>query len=213
MSRQFERVHDDVAMKARKGWTFREEFLDTDRVRCINYGNLTLRREAHLYLTHGVIVSVLILCSFWLVTANWNRLLAFTGIGRNDEVKTLKCYEVVTNVTQLPPPPPIAPPEPKVKTSAPVEAPPNVGRVKQVAEAPAEQTLATQKEIKQAIQGGANQGSSGACETLEINECSNPPIIIATPKLIYPEMARTAGLEGKVFVHVLISEDGKAMRA
>jgi protein TonB len=214
VSIQIERVHDEVALKARKGWTFREEFLDTDRVRCINYGNLTLRREAHLYLTHGVIVSVLILCSFWLVTANWNRLLAMTGIGQSDDAKTIKCYEIVTNVSQLPPPPPIAPPEPKTcSTAAPVEAPPNVGRVKQVAEAPAEQTLATQKEIKQAIQGGANQGSSAACETVEFVECSNPPIVIATPKLIYPEMARIAGIEGRVFVRVLISEDGKAMRS
>ncbi|NTV03016.1 MAG: TonB family protein [Chlorobiaceae bacterium] len=214
MSSKIERVHDDVAREARKGWTFREEFLDTDLVRHISYGNLVLRREAHLYLTHGVIISVLTLCSFWLVSANWNRLLALSGLGRNDDVRTVKCYEIVTNVTQLPPPPPMTPPEPKtVKSSAPVEAPPNVGKIKKVAEAPAEQTLATQKEIKQAIQGGASQGSSAACETVEFVECSNPPVVLGTPRLIYPEMARIAGIEGRVFVRVLISEDGRAMRA
>lgn len=213
MSLQIERVHEGVACQARKGWTFREEFLDTDEVRNINYGNLALRREAHLYLTHGVIVSLMILFSFWLVSANWNNLLALTGFGRGDDVKTIKCYEIVTNVTQLPPPPPMAPPEPKhAPTAAPVEAPPNVGRVKQVAEAPPDQTLATQKEIRQANQGGT-QNSSGACETVEFVECSVPPVVIATPKLIYPEMARIAGIEGRVFVRVLIGEDGRAMRA
>lgn len=215
MSSKIERVHDEVARKARK-WTFREEFLDTDRIRQIDYGNLVLRREAHLFLTHGVLVSVLLLCSFWLVSANWQRLLALTGMGTNDEVRTVKCYEIVTNVTQLPPPPPIAPPEPKtVRTSAPVEAPPNVGKIKKVAEAPEEQTLATQKEIKQAIQQGApgQGGSSGACETVELVECSNPPAMLSTPRLVYPEMARIAGIEGKVFVRVLIGEDGRTMKA
>ncbi len=199
-------------MTARKGWSIREEFLDTDRLRHIAYGNLVLRREAHLYLTHGVIVSILCLMSFWLVSANWNRLISLTGLGRNDDIKTVKCYEIVTNVTQLPPPPPLAAPPPKAPSAAPVEAPPNVGRIKQVAEAPAEQTLATQKEMRQANQGPA-QGSSGACETVEFVECSTPPVVIATPKLIYPEMARIAGIEGRVFVRVLISEDGRAMKA
>lgn len=215
-STKIERVHDEAARKARR-WTFREQFLDTDRIRHINYGNLTLRREAHLYLTHGVVVSVAFLLFFWLVSANWNNLLALTGFARDDGPHTVKCYEMVTNVTQLPPPPPIAPPEPAPAkpTCAPVAAPPNVGKIKKVAEAPADQTLATQKEIKQAIQQGSSaQGSSsGACETIEYVDCQEPPTVLGTPRLVYPEMARIASIEGKVFVRVLIGEDGRAMKA
>ncbi len=213
MSSKFEKVHDEVARNAQR-WTLREEFLDTHRLRQVNYGNLVLRREAHLFLTHGVLVSVMFLLFFWVASANWNNLMAFTGMFRSDDIQKVKCYEIVTNVTQLPPPPPIAPPEPKpvCPTTAPVQAPPNVGKIKKVAEAPPDQTLATQKEIKQAIQSGGQPSSSGACETVEFVECQNPPTVVPI-KPVYPEMARIAGLEGKVFVRVLISEDGRAMKA
>lgn len=215
MSSKLKQVHEDAARKAKR-WTFREQFLDTDRLRQVSYGNLSLRREAHLYLTHGVIVSVLFLLLFWTVSANWNRMLGLFG-GGSDKQASVQCYEIVTNVTQLPPPPPIAQPEPpKVSTAAPVDAP-KVGKIKTVAEAPPEQTFATQKEIRQAIQQGStgdNGGGSGACDTVvEFVNCQNPPTIVSTPKLIYPEMARIAGIEGKVFVRVLISEDGRPMKA
>jgi periplasmic protein TonB len=200
-----------------KAWTLREEFLDTALIRNISYGNLVLRRQAHLFLTHGVIVAMIFLFTFWTVSANWGRLTGLFGMGRQDDIAAVKCYEVVTNVTQLPPPPPIAPPEPvqPKATSTPVEAPPNVGKIKKVAEAPPDQTLATQKEIKQAIQQGANSaaGNSGGCETVEYVACQVPPVVLSTPKLIYPEMARIAGIEGRVFIRVLISEDGRAMKA
>ncbi len=219
MSSKIERVHDEAARKAMR-WTFREEFLDTDRIRNISYGNLVLRREAHLFLSHGVIVSVALLLVFWIGSANWNRLLALTGLSGSDAVHRVKCYEIVTNVTQLPPPPPIVPPEAKAPpktTAVPVEAPPNVGKIKKVAEAPAEQTLATQKEIRQALQGGggaASQGSgSGDCETVDYISCEVQPSRLAEPALNYPEMARIAGIEGRVSIRVLIGEDGKPIKA
>jgi protein TonB len=209
-------VHEEVARKAQR-WTFREQFLDTDRLRRINYGNLALRREAHLFLTHGVVVAVVLLSLFWLVSANWNRVMGLFG-GSSDKQVAVQCYEIVTNVTQLPPPPPIAPEPPKAKAAAaPVDAP-KVGKIRKVAEAPPDQTFATQKEIKQAItQGPASQdggGGSGSCDTVvEFVNCQNPPTVVSTPRLIYPEMARIAGLEGRVFVRVLISEEGKPMKA
>lgn len=218
-SSKLKSIHEDAARKAQR-WTFREQFLDTDRLRHINYGNLTLRREAHLFLTHGVVVSVLALMLFWLVSANWNRLLGFTGMFGSHDPVPVQCYEIVTNVTQLPPPPPIAPPEPQPvrQAAAPAEAP-KVGKIKKVAEAPAEQTFATQKEIKQAIQQGSGSengtaGGSGTCDTVvEFVNCQNPPTVVSIPALRYPEMARIAGIEGKVFVRVLIGEDGRAMKA
>ncbi|RXK89079.1 energy transducer TonB [Chlorobaculum sp. 24CR] len=214
MSSKFKQVHEDAARKAQR-WTFREQFLDTDRLRKIDYGNLSLRREAHLFLTHGVVVAVLLLSLFWLVSANWNRVMGMFGGGHNAQTD-VQCYEIVTNVTQLPPPPPMAPEPPKASAAAaPVDAP-KVGKIKKVAEAPPDQTFATQKEIKQAIQQGAPQdgGGSGSCETIvEFVNCQNPPTVVSTPRLMYPEMARIAGIEGRVFVRVLISEEGRPMKA
>lgn len=203
--------------KAARRFTFREEFLDTAGIRQITYGNLVLRRQAHLFLSHGVTVAVLSLLSFWTVSANWGNLTKLFGQGKDADIASVRCYEVVTNVTQLPPPPPIAPPEPvqPKSTTAPIEAPPNVGRIKKVAEAPADQTLATQKEIKQAVTQGATgaQGAGEGCDTVEYVSCETPPTRIAEPQLIYPEMARIAGLEGRVFIRVLIGEDGKPVKA
>jgi len=218
VSSKLDRVHGHVADRAQQRWDFREQFLDTDRLRNINYGNLVLRREAHLFLTHGVIVSVLLLLVFGVVSANWNNLMAFTGLFKHEDKMAVQCYEIVTNVTQLPPPPPIAPPEPVKPTCTPVEAPPNVGKVKKVAEAPAEQTLATQKEIRQAIQQGAGKGNDGgaACDNtiVELSECSEPPSLLdPNSRPNYPEMARIAGISGRIFVRVLIGEDGRAMKA
>ena len=216
MSSKLDRVHGHVAEQAQQRWNFREQFLDTDRLRNINYGNLVLRREAHLFLTHGVIVSVLLLLGFWVLSANWNHLMAFTGMFKHEDKMTVQCYEIVTNVTQLPPPPPIAPPEPVKPSSAPVEAPPNVGKIKKVAEAPAEQTLATQKEMRQAIQQGSGKNDGAGCDNtiVELSECSEPPTLRdPNSKPSYPEMARIAGIQGRVFVRVLIGEDGRAMKA
>jgi protein TonB len=209
-------VHEEAARKVQR-WSFREQFLDTDRLRHINYGNLVLRREAHLFLAHGVVVSVLLLFAFWTFSANWNRLMALFG-GGSDKDTAVQCYEIVTNVTQLPPPPPIAPPEPpKVATTAAAVDAPKVGKIKQVAEAPEDQTFATQKEIRQAIQqgtSGQDSGSSGDFDAVvEFVNCQNPPTVVSTPRLVYPEMARIAGLEGRVFVRVLISEEGRPMKA
>jgi protein TonB len=216
VSSKFEKVHGHMANEAQR-WSLREQFLDTDRLRHISYGNLVFRREAHLFLTHGVIVSIVSLLFFWLVSANWNNLMAVTGLFRHEDKINVQCYEIVTNVTQLPPPPPIAPEPPKAKAcDTPIEAPPNVGKIKKVADAPAEQTLATQKEIRQAIQQGANGGDGAGCDNtvLEFVECQDPPRLEdpnARPN--YPEMARIAGIEGRVFVRVLIGEEGRAMKA
>jgi protein TonB len=211
-------MHDAASRKAQI-WSFREEFLDTERLRKISYGNLILRRQAHLFLSHGVIVSVLFLFVFWTVSANWRTIASLTGLFGNDEKNAVECYEIVTSVTQLPPPPPIAPPEPAPVTPQKALAdapPPNVGKIKKVAEAPAEQTLATQKEIKQALQQGAGQGSASSASGDEVPmfvPCEKMPGFLDQKKPAYPEMARTAGIEGKVFVSVLIAEDGRPLKA
>ncbi len=219
MSSKLDNMHDEARRKA-LSWSFQEEFLDTDRLRQLSYGNLVLRRQAHLFLSHGVITAIVLLGCFWLVTANWQTLVSLTGLFKKDE-PMVECYEVVTSVTQLPPPPPLDIPEPvPVTPSSPaVAAPPNVGKIKQVSqeEVPLQQTLATQKELKQAIQTqGAGSGSGSSASGDEVPmfvPCEKMPGFLDQKKPLYPEMARTAGITGKVFVSVLIGEDGRPIKA
>ncbi len=220
MSSQVDRFHASAAEKARR-WSFGEDFLDTETLRGVRYGNLWLRKQSHLYLGHGIIVAVVLLVGvFWPVTANWDTLTGWTGMFGKEE-ENVTTYRVVTSVTELPPPPPIAKPEaPKpIQKAAPakVEAPANVGKIKKVKkeEAPPEQTLATQKEIKQAIQEGASDGggASGVLSGPVFVPCEVMPSFIKQKKPRYPDMARRAGIEGKVFVSVLISEHGKPIKA
>lgn len=219
VSSKLDNMHEEARKKA-LSWSFQEEFLDTDRLRQLSYGNLVLRRQAHLFLSHGVITAIVLLGCFWLVTANWQTLVSLTGLFKKDE-PMVECYEVVTSVTQLPPPPPLDIPEPvPVTPSSPaVAAPPNVGKIKQVSqeEVPLQQTLATQKELKQAIQTqGAGTGSGSSASGDEVPmfvPCEKMPGFLDQKKPAYPEMARTAGITGKVFVSVLIGEDGRPIKA
>lgn len=217
MSSKFDNMHREAAEKAAV-WSFVEEFLDTDRLRSIDYGNLALRRQAHLFLSHGVITAIVLLGIFWLVSANWNRLLSLAGFSLDEDAPRVECYEVVTSVTQLPPPPPLAAPPPSVTPPAAVTpVTPNVGKIKTVkeSEVPHEQTLATQKEIKQAnqTQGSGSGGASASDDVPMFVPCEKMPGFLDQKKPAYPEMARTAGIEGKVFVSVLIGEDGRPIKA
>ena len=214
MSTKFDDIHRHASVTARK-WSFSEEYLDTDRICQIDYGNLVLRKQSHLYLGHGVIAAVVCLVCFWLVSANWDALTGWTGLFEQEEKEAI-VYSAVTNVTQLPPPPLIERPKPvQPKPAAPpkVEKPPNVGKIKKVKkeEAPPEQTLATQKEIKEAVQQQGVEGGVGDAPVFVPVEVM--PSFIRQRKPRYPEGARRAGLEGKVFVGVLISETGRAIKA
>ncbi len=217
MAKNLEKMHEDTfRRKAASTWAFREEFLDTDRLRCISYGNLVLRRQAHLFLTHGVILASVLLCVFWIVSANWSTIGSLFGLLDKDDHPMVQCYEVVTSVTQLPPPPPLDVPEPTPVTPTVAPPAPNVGKIKQVSkeEAPVEQTVATQQELKQVINKGAGSGSGSASEDVPMFvPCEKMPGFLDQKKPLYPEMARIAGITGKVFVAVLIGEDGRPIKA
>lgn len=221
MSSKFKKSHQETFQRKALSWSFGDEFLDTDSLRKLHYGNLVLRRQAHLFLSHGVITAVVLLSLFWLVTANWKSISSLTGWFKQDDKPMVECYEVVTNVTQLPPPPPLNAPEPvPVTPSSPAApAPPNVGKIKKVSqdEVPVQQTVATQKELKQAIQthgsgSGSGTASSGDDVPMFI-PCEKMPGFLDQKKPAYPEMARIAGITGKVFVSVLIGEDGRPIKA
>ena len=219
MSSKLDKIHQDTFHKRALSWSLGEEFLDTDSLRKLHYGTLVLRRQAHLFLSHGVITAIALLSFFWLVTANWQRIGSLTGLFDKDTHPMVECYEVVTSVTQLPPPPPLTAPEPTPVTPSSTVAPPNVGKIKKVneEEVPREQTVATQKELKQAIQTqgtGSGSGSASAGDEVPMFvPCEKMPGFLDQKKPAYPEMARIAGITGKVFVSVLIGEDGHPVKA
>ncbi len=215
MSSKLDSIHKHAPAAARK-WSFSGEYLDTDRICQIDYGNLVLRRRSHLFLAHGVITAVVLLAGFWLVSVNWEKLTAWTGLFDGEDEERVENYAIITSVTQLPPPPLIEkskPAQPKPIVPPKVEKPPNVGKVKKVKEeeAPPEQTLATQEEIKEATQKQGIEGGIGDGPVFVPVE--RMPTFLRQRKPKYPEAARRAGIEGKVFVSVLISEKGKPMKA
>ncbi len=214
--------------------TLDNEFLDTDRLRQVPYGNLVLRRQAHYFLAQGVVVGLFLLALFWLVAANWQQLTRWTGLFNNDDAPILS-YEMVTQVTLLPPPAPLnqrpttsSPPNAVQHSLSPTIAPPtpNIGIIKPVSqtEVPSEQSVATQSEQRQATQtpvlersAGTTGGGGGAAMGSD-----NVPMVVAydtmpsfreQKKPLYPERARSAGITGKVFVAVLIGEDGRPINA
>ena len=219
MPSEFNKIHQETFRRKALSWSFGEEFLDTDRLRQLPYGNLALRRQGHLFLTHGVIVAIVLLGLFWGVTANWQRIMSLTGLFGKSDKPMVECYEVVTSVTQLPPPPPLDTPEPVpvTPTSPAGPAPPNVGKIKKVSEeeVPVQQTVATQKELKQALQtqGSGSGSASSGDEVPMFVACEKTPGFLDQKKPAYPEMARIAGITGKVFVSVLIGEDGRPVKA
>jgi protein TonB len=136
----------------------------------------------------------------------------------------------VLKYSELGPPPSItneAPPQ--IALSGPV-APPTVGIPVPVPDeqAPPEATIASQQELSQqaAPSLGADLGSGQATInqdiTIESDEEPNMDAFVAVEKLPemvvaakpdYPEIAKRAGITGKVFVKVLVDKEGKPKRA
>jgi len=197
------------------------EYLDTEQLLNLGYGNLVLRHKTHIYLGQGVIIAVVLLALFWVVSANWD--IIASGKGLSGKGSAGDSYELVTSVINLAPPPSSAP-EPATLTSAIKAEQPKVGKIIKVTkeEVPPEQTAATQTELKQALQNhtaGSSSGSeSSGIEGLGeegsmFGTCDKMPGFLDQIKPAYPEAARVTGVTGKVLVKVLISEDGRAIKA
>ncbi len=207
---------DGYTGEPKSQWSFGDDYLDTDVIRGISYGNLFLRKYSHIYLFKGVVGALVFFGLFWLATTNWETLTAWSGFFEKDDDKD-RVYTAVTTITQLPPPPPIEKPPPpkpipKAAPPKPKAPPPNVGKIKKVKkeEAPPEQTLATQKEIKKAVQQGAGTGIADGPVFFPVDKM---PRFKRQRKPRYPESARRAGIEGRVSVAVLISEEGRPIKA
>jgi len=108
---------------------------------------------------------------------------------------------------------------------------PNVGIPTPVpdAEAPKEQTIATQQEMnKVAAPVGEGTGGGGVQITKDLkveaptDEAPDinafvavekmPQVVVQVPP-VYPELAKRAGVEGTVYVKILVNKEGKAIKA
>ncbi|MEI6846546.1 MAG: TonB family protein [Chlorobiaceae bacterium] len=206
---------------------FRKDFLDTASLRRLYYGNLVLRRRLPLFLSFGVMTAIALLLFFWLVTTHLDFLVSQ---GRLSGKSTIgDSYEIVTTMISLAPPPPPSAYEPVATsflTPTPV-IPASVGKVVKVSsqeESTHEQSAATQTELKKATQNqerGAENGRGASSSGIDgsggdgatVGSYERMPAFLEQKKPAYPETARIAGITGKIFIKVLIGEDGYPLKA
>lgn len=139
---------------------------------------------------------------------------------------------VIKDVTELGPPPSIAAPvAPAIAVSGPAVRP-SIGVPVPVPDAQIteEATIATQEEMAQMQAPIAGEGAAGGGDSLVVSEegllfgeeeppmdafipYQTPPVVIKRVEPVYPELARKAGMQGKVFVKILIDKEGKIKRA
>jgi len=176
------------------------------------YGAPELKEVARKYMTRAVLVG----CGLWLIafllTLGTTALLAM----RPHEEKV-----IVVPYRELAAPPPLTQnePPPQVSVAQPV-APPTVGVAVPVpdAEAPPEQTIASQEEIAQTTPGVETGGDNIVVappteeelpkfgEYVYVEEL---PEAITKVAPVYPDIAREANVDGTVLVQALVGKDGK----
>ena len=181
------------------------------------YGAPELKEVARKYMVRAVLVGAAIWIVAFLLSLGANAFLS----RRSKETSV-----IVVPYRELAAPPPLTdkPPPPQVAVTAPV-APPTVGVAVPVpdAEAPPEQTIASQEEIASATPGVENTGGDNIVvappaedelpkfgEYVYVEEL---PEAITKVQPVYPELARDAGVDGTVMVQALVGKDGKVKDA
>ncbi|MCS7013272.1 MAG: energy transducer TonB [Chloroherpetonaceae bacterium] len=214
------------------------DYLDTERFRNINYGNLILRKESHKYLARGVFTSIGFVAGLLFTYIAWGII---HNLLKGDEEENVPVVVQKIDIANLQPPPPMdekAPPPPPPAAIKPPQAP-DIGEIKKVKdeEAPPKRTIADQNKLKEAIEKNAITGedSTGFSEAVRlvapaapsgpavaVDDNADPPDFVAVEKEpqfinqvkpVYPEIARKAGIEGRVVLRVLIDKDGKPQKA
>jgi len=135
----------------------------------------------------------------------------------------------ILKYTDLAPPPSLTSQTvPQIAVSAPV-AKPTVGIPVPVpdAEVSPEQTIATQEEMSQIgpvveTGGGGGRGDSLVVENIQLEEepdidafipVEKEPVPVKRVSPAYPEIAKRAGVEGKVYIKALVDKEGKVKKA
>jgi protein TonB len=138
---------------------------------------------------------------------------------------------VIKDVAELGPPPSIAAPAaPAIAVSGPAVRP-SIGVPVPVPDAQIteEATIATQEEMAQLQAPITGEGAANGSDSLVVSDegllfgdeeppmdafipYQTPPAVIKRVDPVYPELARKAGMQGKVFVKILIDKEGKVKR-
>jgi len=177
------------------------------------YGAPELKEVARKYLVRALSVG----SGLWLIVYS-------LGLGTSAlmRLKPKETSVVVVPYRELQAPPPLTQnePPPQVKVAVPV-APPTVGVAVPVpdAEAPPEQTIASQEELAEVTPGiDTGEGEEivvapPAAEELpafgEYVYVEELPEAITKVPPNYPEIARDAGVDGVVLVQALVGKDGR----
>ncbi len=189
-----------------------------------NYGAYTLKKVYPKNLSIGLIIGV------FLHVAGIVSYYVSTVVSNDDKVITIKFTDV--NELQNAPPLQDVTPPPAVKIEVQEVVKPTSGTpiVVPDEEAAQEQTIQTQEEIKTDIAAPTNLGStegeikvdiSGTIESLTDNNepgmdefvaVEQYPVPLARPNVVYPDIAKKAGIEGKVLVKALIDESGNVTK-
>jgi protein TonB len=185
--------------------------------RFMPYGAPELKEAFRRYLLRGVLAG----CGAWI-------LLFLMGFGSSAllKLRPRQTRVIVVPFRELQAPPPLtdAAPPPQVQIAQPV-APPTVGVAVPVpdAEAPPEQTIASQEEIAQ-ITPGVATGEGDNIVVAPPSEDDLPkfgeyvyveelPAVITKVTPTYPDLAREAGVDGTVLIQALVDKDGRVRDA
>jgi periplasmic protein TonB len=176
------------------------------------YGAPELKEVARKYMVRSVMVGSAAWILLFLLSLGTSAFLR----ARPKEVSV-----VVVPYRELAAPPPLTQnePPPQVAVAQPV-APPTVGVAVPVpdAEAPPEQTIASQEEISQTTPGIDSEGDKIVVAPPSQEELpkygdyvyvEELPEAISKPAPAYPDIAREAGVDGTVLVQALVGKDGK----
>lgn len=177
------------------------------------YGAPELKEVARKYMFRAVLVACVAAMTLYLLSFGTSELL---------KRQPRETSVVVVPYRELAAPPPLTQnePPPQIAIAQPV-APPTVGVAVPVpdAEAPPEQTIASQEEIAQITPGVSTEGS-GEIVVAPPSEDELPkfgdyvyveelPEAITKVQPVYPDIAREAGVDGQVVVQALVGKDGR----
>ncbi|MEK6570295.1 MAG: TonB family protein [Bacteroidota bacterium] len=183
------------------------------------YGAPELKRKYQKYFSIGLAIGI----GFHLIA-----LFTYYGathFGSDEE--RIPVLRLIKYTDLTPPPSLLAQQVPQVAVSAPV-AKPTVGIPVPVpdAEVSPEQTIATQQEMSQAapVDVGSGGGKGDSLVVTDMNVEDEPDINAFIPverepqpvKKVsppYPEIAKRAGVEGKVYIKALVDKEGRVKKA
>ena len=187
------------------------------------YGAFELKKLYPRNFGMGLLIAVLI--HLFLIGA----YIFIQSITKNDDnnIETVR----ILKYSELGPPPSL---DKNVAQQLAVSAPvvkPNVGIPKPVPDikVPKEQTIATQKEMNQVaspVSEGTGSGGLKITKDLKVQPPKDQipdmnafipveklPQVVSSAAPAYPELAKRAGVEGTVYVKILVNKEGKPLKA